>query len=82
MYYTFLPEWFQTHRVQAGNSLTLPCTPPQSNPAADVYWVLRSQDGRWEAVNFDKRVTMDFEGSAVYFLYIFFFENCIYTVNV
>jgi hypothetical protein len=48
--------------VQAGNYLTLPCTPPQSNPPADVYWVLRSQNGRWEAVNFDKRVTMDFEG--------------------
>ncbi|XP_053377486.1 neuroglian-like isoform X2 [Mercenaria mercenaria] len=58
--FVYVPK--TTHRVKAGKALTLPCTPPQSNPPADVYWVYRSRDGRWEAVNFNKRVTMDFEG--------------------
>lgn len=52
----------RTHRVQAGKDLTLPCTPPQSIPTADVYWVYKSPNGRWEAVNFNKRITMDLEG--------------------
>ncbi|KAH3820533.1 hypothetical protein DPMN_122277, partial [Dreissena polymorpha] len=48
--------------VQAGDSATLQCTPPQSFPPADVYWVIKERDNRWQAINFDKRVSMDIEG--------------------
>ena len=52
----------QTHYSLWGDSLTLPCTPPQSYPTADVYWVIKERDGRWQAINFDKRISMDLEG--------------------
>ncbi|XP_045166223.2 neuroglian-like isoform X1 [Mercenaria mercenaria] len=58
----FAYEPRRTSRVAAGKDLTLPCTPPQSYPPADVYWVLKEPDGRWQAINFDKRVSMDIEG--------------------
>ncbi|KAH3827857.1 hypothetical protein DPMN_129800 [Dreissena polymorpha] len=48
--------------IPAGNSATLQCTPPQSFPPADVYWVIKERDNRWQAINFDKRVSMDIEG--------------------
>ncbi|XP_060606385.1 neuroglian-like [Ruditapes philippinarum] len=58
----FAYEPRQTHTVYAGNDLTLPCTPPQSYPPAVLYWVTKIPDGRWQAINFDKRVSMDIEG--------------------
>ena len=53
--------------MYAGKNLTLPCTPPQSYPPADVYWVIKEPDGRWQAINFDKRVSMDIEGIPTFY---------------
>ncbi|XP_060553930.1 neuroglian-like isoform X2 [Ruditapes philippinarum] len=58
----FASEPRRTHTVYAGKVLTLPCFWPQSCPPADVYWVIKEPDGRWQDVNFDKRVSMDIEG--------------------
>jgi len=54
--------FYQVRVVQAGDPVTLQCTPPQSFPPADVYWVIKEPDGRWQAINFDKRISMDIEG--------------------
>ncbi|WAR25432.1 NRG-like protein [Mya arenaria] len=48
--------------AEAGQAVTLQCTPPQSFPPADVYWVIKERDNRWQAINFDKRISMDIEG--------------------
>lgn len=40
----------------------LNCVPPTSTPAAEVFWVIKSPDGRWEPINFDKRISMDLDG--------------------
>ncbi|KAH3827853.1 neuroglian-like isoform X2 [Dreissena polymorpha] len=58
----FAFEQTQTHYQIWGNPLTLPCTPPQSYPQADVFWVIKEPNGRWRSINFDKRVSMDLEG--------------------
>ena len=56
----------QTHTADAGDTLTLDCVPPVSYPPADVYWVIKEPDSRWQAINFDKRVSMDLEGQSFY----------------
>ncbi|XP_052782103.1 neuroglian-like [Mya arenaria] len=58
----FSYEERKEHYELWGNPLTLPCTPPQSYPSADVYWVIKEQNGRWQAINFNKRISMDLEG--------------------
>jgi len=55
----------QVYFVLAGDPLTLQCTPPQSYPPADVYWVIKERDNRWQAIDFDKRMSMDIEGREV-----------------
>jgi len=42
--------------------MRLNCVPPTSYPTAEVFWVIKSNDGRWEPINFDKRISMDLEG--------------------
>ncbi|KAL3853061.1 hypothetical protein ACJMK2_016641 [Sinanodonta woodiana] len=58
----FAPEPRKTFRVQSGMALTLNCVPPLSYPKADVYWVVKETDGRWTAINYDSRMSMDIEG--------------------
>lgn len=58
----FAPEPRKIYRSQAGLSLTLNCVPPESVPKADVSWILKEPDGQWTTINYDSRISMDFEG--------------------
>lgn len=51
-----------THHTQLGESLRLDCVPPRSFPPARFEWALTNSEGRIEPVNYDNRITMDFEG--------------------
>ena len=54
--------------VDKGTSITLPCTPPRSVPAAKIYWILKQETGRYEPVKLDNRITSDLEGRCLYVL--------------
>lgn len=51
-----------THRPHLGESVTLNCVPPTSFPPADVEWVLKTQEGNIEPINYNNRISMDLEG--------------------
>nr|XP_022313955.1 neuroglian-like [Crassostrea virginica] len=52
-----------THHPQQGESLRLDCVPPLSFPPSHFEWALTNSEGRIEPVNYDNRITMDFEGN-------------------
>ena len=42
-----------------GDSLRLPCNPPDSYPAGDIYW---GQNNGFERIQTDDRIMMDYTG--------------------
>ncbi|XP_061183008.1 neurofascin-like [Saccostrea echinata] len=45
-----------------GEAVSLNCVPPPSVPMADIEWILISSEGHVELVNYNNRITKDYEG--------------------
>ena len=53
------------HYPVLGDPVTLKCVPPASFPPADVFWALEEPNGQLIPIEYNERVSIDYEGVVV-----------------
>ncbi len=49
----------RSHYPDLGSGLTLQCTPPRSNPSAEIFWVAGTSHDTFSRVNITDRISQD-----------------------